>query len=105
MISKLEHFEGLMLVYDITDASTFDKLNSWIDSVRSCMKTSIPIVLVGAKKDLKRAVPEKKARAYAEKHKFSYIEASSKSGEGVEEAFMALAVDISNFLWVFSEFS
>lgn len=94
-----------MLVYDIANAETFEKLNSWIDSVRSCMKIPIPIVLVGAKKDLKRAVSEKKARAYAEKHKFTYVEASSKSGEGVEEAFTALAVEISNFLWVFSEFS
>jgi GTPase SAR1 family protein len=54
--------------------------------------SDIPKLLIGTKTDLKdhRIVPYETAKAFADEHKMDYVEASSKLGYGVDQAFDVL---------------
>uniref|UniRef100_A0A7S3KSX0 Uncharacterized protein n=1 Tax=Euplotes crassus TaxID=5936 RepID=A0A7S3KSX0_EUPCR len=43
--------DGILLVYDITDSTTFDKINYWMKQIAQNV-SSIPIIMVGNKTDL-----------------------------------------------------
>ncbi|MFX1501332.1 MAG: GTP-binding protein, partial [Promethearchaeota archaeon] len=43
---------GALLIFDLTNASSFDHLPQWIEEVRANVKTEIPLLLVGNKSDL-----------------------------------------------------
>lgn len=51
---------GAFLVYDITDAESFNKVKNWVKELRKIVGTEIVIVIAGNKIDLEknRAVPE-----------------------------------------------
>ncbi|MCD6514937.1 MAG: GTP-binding protein [Candidatus Odinarchaeota archaeon] len=86
---------GALLVYDITNFESFEKLISWLAELdRFC--GNIPIVLVGNKKDLeeKREVPTATAEDFAKVYKTYFVEASAKTGENVTYAFTLLLNDI-----------
>jgi Ras-related protein Rab-1A len=91
--------QGLIVVFDLSDRTSFDKLNDWIPTIKGSVKNTVPILLVGHKSDLPNNVTSKTAQDWADKMKFRYTEASSKTGEGVNQAFEALAIDISSMLW------
>lgn len=98
--------QGVMLVFDITDVNSFLKVQcirnlcrgadivaAWLEEIHRLAPEGVKTVLVGTKKDLesKRMVETKEAAALANRHGLQYFEASSKTGENVEQAFMALA--------------
>ncbi|KAH0787589.1 ras-related protein RABB1b [Histomonas meleagridis] len=87
-----------IIVYDITDSTTFDKVDSWIEDVRNLSPANCHIVLVGNKSDLndKRAVQKDKAQEYANSKGINYYETSALTGEGVEELFNECVQDVFN---------
>lgn len=82
-----------LLVFDITRKETFDKLETWVNEVRSSNSKNTIIMLVGNKSDLhyKRRVSEKEAKTFAEKHNMVYMETSAKNGRGVHDVFKTSA--------------
>ncbi|BFZ15679.1 hypothetical protein BsWGS_18718 [Bradybaena similaris] len=82
-----------VVVYDITDAKTFDRAVSWIEELRQ-KAPDMMIVLAGNKLDLaaeRRAVQTEEANAFAEKHGLTFTECSAKSGHAVNEMFLMIA--------------
>ncbi|KAJ1919755.1 GTPase Ryh1 [Mycoemilia scoparia] len=73
-----------IIVFDITDRSSFLKTKDWIDDVRKERGNDVIIVLVGNKTDLKG---EKKARDM----NVMFIETSAKAGHNVKELFKKVA--------------
>lgn len=61
---------GALLVYDIAKQQTYENVNRWLKELRDHADTSIVIMLVGNKSDLKyaRAVPTEEAKQFAGKH-------------------------------------
>ena len=61
-----------VLVYDISNRESFDKLGSWkqnfIDHANPEDSYSFPFVVVGNKNDLERVVSEVEAREWCEKN-------------------------------------
>ncbi|KAH3762829.1 Small GTPase superfamily [Pelomyxa schiedti] len=90
---------GIIVVYDITDNSTFQNIPEWLRSIdRYCLKPPQKI-LVGTKLDLataSRQVEYSQAKALAEENCLKFWETSSKDGTNVEEAIMSLLADIKN---------
>lgn len=86
--------KGAILVYDITDESTFDRVKRWTKELRKMVgdSTKICISIVGNKIDLERhrAVSQESARKYAESVGANYFEVSAKTGRGVEDVFQEL---------------
>jgi len=87
---------GAILVYDVTNRSSFDKLNNWLSELDAySTKTDIVKMLVANKIDKEgRVVTRDEGLDWARKHHTLFIEASAKTKEGVECAFEELVEKI-----------
>ena len=77
------------IVYDITNHSSFESIQSWIDDCKKQSPKSVLMVLVGNKKDLenKREVSYEEGESYAKAHDMLFMETSAKTGEQISEIF------------------
>jgi len=87
--------QGVMLVYDVTDAASFSALPRWVAEHASHGGQPAVTVLCANKVDElatggARAVSEAEGRRYAKENGFVYMETSAKSGQNVEQLFAAL---------------
>ncbi|MEE9377129.1 MAG: GTP-binding protein [Candidatus Lokiarchaeia archaeon] len=84
---------GALLIFDLTNAGSFDHLPQWIEEVRANVKTEIPLLLVGNKSDLvaQRTVSLEEINNFTSKFNLYYMETSAKTGEGVGDCFYILA--------------
>ena len=90
---KMSTGHGYLLVYSITDDTSFSKLERLRDEIiRAQAGRPVPIFLVGTKADLAadRAVSEKERAAKARAWGAKSFEVSSKTNAGVNEAFMEI---------------
>ena len=80
--------DGAVLVYDMTNRKSFEKVDMWLKELQEQVDSNIVIMLFGKKCDLPRprAVPTDKAKAYAEENSMMFYETSAKDGTNVEEA-------------------
>ena len=89
--------QGYLLVYSITDDTTFSKLDRVREEIlRAQGPRSVPLFLVGTKADLSgdRAVSDKERQAKARAWGCQSFEISSKTNEGVNECFAAMVMAI-----------
>ena len=88
--------DGLVLVYDVTDDASYEKIRDWMDQILSnTQKDDIGLVLLGNKCDMEpRSVTEEQGNKLAEELKISYFETSALTGQGIKEAFEQLTRDI-----------
>ncbi|OHT14479.1 GTP-binding protein ypt3 [Tritrichomonas foetus] len=87
---------GILVVFDITDRSSFDNIPRWLRDARQEADPNCQVLLVGNKSDMakNRAISSEEAKHFADENMISYIETSALSNENVEEAFLNLATDI-----------
>lgn len=83
-------------MYDITRRETFDHVYSWLKEVRKNGNPNMVIVLIGNKLDLdsKRAITFDEGQAFAKEYGLLFLEASAKTGDYVEEAFVSAAINV-----------
>jgi len=86
----------VMIVYDITKKSSFDKIEFWKEEIINFAEPDVIIVLVGSKLDLqdKRTVMREEAINCSNKNKFAYFtEVSSfeNQGNGIQILFSKIA--------------
>lgn len=79
-----------ILVYDVTDKESLVEAERWLDVVRRERGEEVTVLLLGNKIDLveDRQVSAEEGRAWAEERGLLHFEASAKTGEGVERAFV-----------------
>ena len=84
--------DGILLMYDISDRSSFEALPGWLDSIRENKGNDFPIVLIGNKCDLedKRKVKKEEGEKEAEKYELKFYESSNKEGININEPVMDL---------------
>ncbi|XP_061528671.1 ras-related protein Rab-14-like isoform X3 [Phyllopteryx taeniolatus] len=84
---------GALMVYDITRRSTYNHLSSWLTDARNLTNPNTVIILIGNKGDLEaqRDVTYEEAKQFADENGLLFLEASAKTGENVEEAFLEAA--------------
>ncbi|MFX1353013.1 MAG: GTP-binding protein [Promethearchaeota archaeon] len=84
---------GAVLVFDLTNYSSFEHLPQWIEEVRANIKAEIPLLLVGNKSDLmdQRAVSLREVNNFTRDFNLYYMETSAKTGDGVGDCFYILA--------------
>ncbi|KCV69358.1 Ras-like protein Rab-5A, variant [Fonticula alba] len=82
-----------VVVYDISDASTFTRAKSWVRELQRQAPPNIIIALAGNKLDLShsRQVSEEEASAYAAENKLLFVEASAKTDANVKLIFTRVA--------------
>jgi small GTP-binding protein len=88
---------GALILYDTTDRKTIRDIENWIEIIEN-NKEKIIKKIIGTKNDLKdqKEVSKDDAKDIIRKYNIigEPIETSAKTGENVEEAFMALAEEI-----------
>jgi small GTP-binding protein len=91
----LEGANGALLVYDMTNQKSFEKLNEWVQSFREA-RDNAPILLIGNKSDLKKQIKisEAESSKYANMNNMGMIITSAKTGQNVEQAFIQLTKQI-----------
>ena len=80
--------KGCLLVYDITNKTSFDNLDKWISDLKSNGDDKVSIILVGNKSDLdsQRAITLEEGKQKAEFHKMAFMETSALNGNNIEKA-------------------
>ncbi|XP_054165892.1 ras-related protein Rab-18-B-like [Oppia nitens] len=87
---------GVILVYDVTNRQTFERLDNWLKEVDAyCNQSNVVKMLVANKIDKDgRVVTREEGLEWARRYHTLFIEASAKTKEGVECAFEELVQKI-----------
>ena len=87
---------GIIVVYDTTDAETFEHVKTWLHEIDRYASENVNKLLVGNKSDLttKRQVDTDAAKEFAGNLNIPFLETSAKNATNVEDAFMTMAGEI-----------
>lgn len=87
----------MILVYDVTNRETFDKLRVWFQELDTYSTDDAVKIVVGNKTDVnhQRAVSIEEAKELAELHNAMFVECSAKTSTGVNHLFYELAQKVS----------
>jgi len=92
--------DACVLVYNITDAKSFENLELWMDEflVHAAPRNqeTFPFVVLGNKSDMasQRQVSQQKAKGWcSSKGDIPHFETSAKEGENVNKAFDTIAMN------------
>jgi small GTP-binding protein len=88
--------EGVVLVFDITNESSFQSLDDWFAQIGSNLDDGVPLILVGNKYDLGvfRKLQREAVLDYASGLGVEYLESSAKTGKNVIKLFYKLVQKI-----------
>ncbi len=85
---------GALVVFDISRWHTFEELSEWLSDLHEFAGEGVPFILIGNKSDLIKEVfgdyDQEGVKEFAKKENSVFIEASAKTGENVENAFLDL---------------
>uniref|UniRef100_A0A1I8AFE2 Ras-related protein Rab-21 n=1 Tax=Steinernema glaseri TaxID=37863 RepID=A0A1I8AFE2_9BILA len=81
--------QGALLIYDITDQRSFEKVKVWVKELRGMLKDSVTLTIIGNKTDLERdrVVDSSVAKDYATSVGATYYETSAKENLGISVVF------------------
>ena len=92
--------DGIIIVYDVTNKDSFDKIHDWVKSVHDNIDTyrEIHMLIVGNKIDLEesRQVSKEEGEKICKYFDIPYFEASAKNADGVRNFMMKIINDIVN---------
>ena len=88
--------KGALIVYDITDKKSFDKVVSWIKELHDQADKNIVMLVAGNKCDMEKERQINKAEAleFCRKNNIRHFDTSAKTGAGVEDIFKEMATQI-----------
>ncbi|XP_076657809.1 RAS oncogene family member Rab21 [Halictus rubicundus] len=83
---------GAILVYDITDEDTFQKVKNWVKELKKMLGSEISLAIAGNKMDLEkdRSVAIEEAEEYAKQVGAMHFHTSAKLNQNIEEMFLDL---------------
>jgi len=85
---------GIILVFALNDLNSFNKLNTWIDMAEEHNITNR--IIIGNKADLtEERIVSQEVISITLKDQATYLEASAKTGENVNELFSQLATTLT----------
>ena len=104
-----ERFKGLaslyyrgaavaIIVYDVTEESSFEKVNFWMKEVERNGPPNIVCAIAANKCDLdeKRVISTERGRQYAESMRAVFVEVSAKTSKNVELLFTEICKHLPN---------
>ena len=90
----LRDSDGIVFVFDLSNKTSFDDLDSWVDEIKDIVDEEAVRILAGNKCDLSDIkVSREEINKYAEEHNMKYLEISAKEGINIESLFEILATN------------
>ena len=88
--------KGALLLYDITQKSTFNKVESIFGKLKDNSDKNISVILVGNKCDLEdnREILKQDGEELAKKLNIKFMEVSAKTGDNLDKVFQTLIEDV-----------
>ena len=85
--------QGILLIYDVTNKTSFQELESWLQIIDNNASEDVLKILIGNKIDLEeeREITKEEGQSFANRHNLQFMETSAKMNTNVNEAFEALA--------------
>lgn len=89
---------GIVLCYDVSARDSFSNIRNWMKNCDQHASGSVVRAIVGNKMDVgpDRAVSYEEGKRLADEYGVMFTETSAKTGENVEDMFMALATAVSD---------
>ena len=83
---------GIMLVYDVTQARSFENINKWLRNIDDHASDDVVKMLIGNKCDMddKRCITRARGEALAREHGIPFLETSAKNNINIEKAFFEM---------------
>jgi small GTP-binding protein len=82
---------GILLVYSVTDKSSFNSIEIWMKQIKQFAVENIPILILSNKADVKeKQVSEHQSRALSERHHVDLLFTSAKDNVNIETAMVRL---------------
>lgn len=91
-----QRVQGIVLMYDLTDRSTFEHVTNWIDLIKQSANNK-PVIIVANKLDIaaeERIVTTEEGEEIAEQNGVDFVEASGKDGSNVDDVFIKISEKI-----------
>lgn len=83
---------AFIIVYDVTDESTFESIPDWIETIQQTADDDSLIYIIANKTDIpERTVSDVRAFEWAHQHRYPYFEVSARTGERVDLVFEDVA--------------
>ena len=90
----LRDSDGIVFVFDLSNKTSFDDLDSWVDEIKDIVDDKAVRILAGNKCDLSDIkVTREEINKYAEEKNMRYLEVSAKEGINIESLFEILATN------------
>ena len=87
--------QGFVLAYDINSKESFEKVQYWVEEIKSNAEEKIKCILIGTKCDLdKREVSEEEGQNLGQKYGYKFLETSAKENININETFETLVSEI-----------
>jgi len=88
--------QAIVLCFDCTNRISFNTIKSWLAEVARYAQPNVVKVLVALKTDLAghRVVGAEEAQEFADSLQLKYLEASAKTGAGVDQVFRVCAKSV-----------
>ena len=87
--------QGFILAYDINNKESFEKVQYWVEEIKSNAEEKIKCILIGTKCDLdKREVSEEEGQNLGQKYGYKFLETSAKENININETFETLVSEI-----------
>ena len=87
--------QGFVLAYDINNKESFEKVQYWVEEIKSNAEEKIKCILIGTKCDLdKREVSEEEGQNLGQKYGYKFLETSAKENININETFETLVSEI-----------
>ena len=89
--NAIKNADCVILIYDITDKSSFESIDDWIKSVKQEKEDNFPMILLGNKidKEEHRKVTKEEGEMLAKEYNIDFFEISNKEGIDLDEACIA----------------
>lgn len=90
--------QALLLLYDITNQSSFDNIRAWLTEIHEYAQRDVVIMLLGNKADVssERVIRSEDGEMLAKEYGVPFMETSAKTGMNVELAFLAIAKELKH---------
>ena len=93
VFDSLDHSQGAVLVFNLTNRETFLNLPNWLNEVKK--NKNLAIILFGnACEDIRRVITREEAENIAKKYNLSYFEVSAMKNINIKSGFKSLVNEI-----------